>query len=90
MTAKLSNIDDVRKALSESHGKPVEIEDDQTHTTYVMVTRDEFQRVYQPVYDDSEPDPREFYGLFSAAVKDDLDAPGMEDYDDYDSSSTDA
>ncbi len=90
MTAKLSNIDEVRKALSESQGKPVEIEDDQTHTVYVMVTREEFQNRYQPMYDDSEPDPRDFYGAFSAAAKDDVDAPGMEEYDSDDTSRRDA
>ena len=90
MAARLSNIDEVRKALSESQGKPVEIEDDQTSTVYVMLTREEFQNRYQPMYDEDEPDPREFYGAFSAAAKDDIDAPGMEEYDDYDTSRTDA
>jgi hypothetical protein len=32
-------------------------------------------------YDASEPDPRDFYPAFADAVKDDLDAPGMERYD---------
>ena len=68
----------------------MEIEDDQTHTVYVMVTREEFRNRYQPMYDDSEPDPRDFYGAFSAAVKDDLDAPGMENYDSYTFSRSDA
>jgi len=89
VAAKLSNIDEIRRALSESHGKPVEVEDDQTHTVYVMVTREEFLSRQQPIYDDSDPDPREFYGAFSAAVKDDIDAPGMEEYDSNDTSRTD-
>lgn len=90
MTPKLSNIDDLRKALRESQGNPVEVEDDQTHTVYVMVTREEFQQKYQPLYDDSEPDPREFYAAFAEAVKEDLDAPGMKAYDDYEDSRKDA
>ena len=32
-------------------------------------------------YDTSDPDPRAFYSAFAAAVKDDVDAPGMEAYD---------
>jgi hypothetical protein len=32
-------------------------------------------------YDASDPDPRDFYAAFAEAVKDDLDAPGMERYD---------
>ncbi len=87
MTPKLTNIDDVRKALVESHGQPVEVEDDQTHTVYVMVTREEFQKKYQPLYDDSEPNPRDFYSSFAETVKDDLESS---DADIYDDSPTDA
>lgn len=90
MAPKLSNIEGVRKALRESHGQPVEIEDDQTHMVYVMVTREEFQTRYQPVFDDSDPNPREFYKLFAEAVRDDIDAPGMEDYDNNYKSRTNA
>jgi hypothetical protein len=32
-----------------------------------------------PRFDDSEPDPREFYPAFFKAVNDNLDAPGMEE-----------
>jgi hypothetical protein len=90
MAARLSNLGEVRKALSESRGRPVEIVDDQTQTTYVMVTREEFQNRYQPLYDDSEPDPQEFYGTFSAAVRGDEDAPGMNGHKRHDTPSTDA
>jgi len=36
------------------------------------------------LYDDSEPDVREFLPLAHDAFKDAWDAPGMEAYDDYD------
>jgi hypothetical protein len=32
-------------------------------------------------YDTSDPDPRAFYPAFAAAVKDDVDAPGVEAYE---------
>lgn len=41
MTPKLSNIEGVRKALRESHGQAVEIEDDQK--VYIIVARDQFR-----------------------------------------------
>ena len=49
MTPRL--IRDLREALQDSAGKPVEIEDPQTHQVYILMTRDQFQRL---VYDDSD------------------------------------
>lgn len=88
MAMKLTSIDELRKALRESGGNPVEVEDDQTSTVYVMVTREEFQRKYQPAYDDSELSPEEMLAAASSGL-DDVEgwgAPGMEDYgmEDYD------
>jgi hypothetical protein len=44
-------IKDLREALQGNAGKPVEIEDQQTHQVYILMTRHEFQRL---VYDDSD------------------------------------
>jgi hypothetical protein len=33
--------------------------------------------------DTSDPNPRDFYSAFVRALGTDLDAPGMEDYDDH-------
>lgn len=68
MTLKLS--DEQRQALQTHPGQPLFVVDGEL--TYVIMP-----------YDDSEPDPREFYPTFHEAVKEDVDAPGMEDYDDY-------
>lgn len=43
MTPKLT--DEMRKALSRRHGGPIEVQDDQTHTVYVLVDRNAFGRL---------------------------------------------
>ena len=85
MTAKLS--EEQRQALSEHPGQAVEVEDPVTRTKYVLIQLDVYRRMQGMLaYDDREPDPRAFYPSFAEAVKEDIDAPGMERYDDYDSS----
>jgi hypothetical protein len=78
MTPKL--IQDLREALQDSAGKPVEIEDAQTHQVYVLMTRQEFQRL---IYDDSELTEDEMQAAAASALADPegWGAPGMEDYD---------
>jgi hypothetical protein len=71
MPAKLSN--EQRHALAQHPGAPLEVEDPETHGKYVIVELDVFEQMRTLLsYDDSEPDPRDFYGAFRAAVKDDL------------------
>jgi hypothetical protein len=86
MAAKLTNPDQIRQALLLSGGKPVEIEDDQTSAIYVIVARDEFRQRYQTLYDDSELDLSEVYPLADEVFggPEGWDAPGMEQYDQYD------
>jgi len=83
MTPKLSNTDEVRKALRESGGCPVEVEDEQTQTVYVMLTREEFERQCQLEYDDSELTAEEMLDTARQALDDPegWGAPGMEEYD---------
>jgi hypothetical protein len=81
MTPKL--IQDLREALQDSAGKPVEIEDAQTHEIYVLMTRREFQRL---VYDDSDLSEEEMRAAAAGAL-DDPDgwgARGMVSYDRHD------
>lgn len=81
MTPKLT--DELRRALAKQPGKPLQVEDPVTHARYVLVQVDVYERLQHAVdYDASEPDPRSFYPTFADAVKDDLDAPGMDRYDD--------
>jgi hypothetical protein len=75
--------DEQRQALADRPGDPLVVEDPDTRTQYVLLPLDIYQQLLQQVRD-SEPDPRAFYSAFAQAIKDDLDAPGMEDYDNYD------
>jgi hypothetical protein len=80
MTPKLTQ--ELRRALAEQPGQPLTVEDPVTHAQYVLVERDVYERLQHALDDDAgEPDPRAFYPAFARAVKDDLDAPGMERYD---------
>jgi hypothetical protein len=80
MTPKLT--DELRQALTEQPGQPVQVEDPETHARYVLVQLEVYEQLLRAMdYDTSDPDPRAFYPAFAEAVKDDLDAPGMERYD---------
>ena len=80
MIQKLS--DEMRQALARQPGEPLQVEDPVTNTRYVLVQLDVYERLQKTLdHDTSDPDPRAFYPAFAEAIKDDLDAPGMERYD---------
>jgi hypothetical protein len=80
MISQLS--DDLRQALAKQPGTPLVIEDPVTQARYVLVQLDVYERLQQALdYDASDPDPRAFYPAFAEAIQDDVDAPGMEQYD---------
>ena len=81
MTTKLTP--ELRDALAHQQGgQPLQLEDPVTHAHYVLVQLDVFEQLQRAMdYDASEPDPRAFYPAFTRAVQDDLNAPGMECYD---------
>ncbi|MEX2118921.1 MAG: hypothetical protein WD847_04860 [Pirellulales bacterium] len=82
MAPKLS--DEQRQALARRPDAPLEVEDPETHGKYALVRMDVYEQMQKvPSYGDTSPDPREFYPAFLDAVKNDLDAPGMEEYDNY-------
>jgi hypothetical protein len=85
MTPKLIN--DLREVMQDSAGKPVEIQDTKTRQVYVLMTRQEFQRL---IYDDSDLTPEEMQAAAGPALADPegWDAPGMKDYDRLDSDSS--
>src|SRR5436189_192063 len=63
-------------------GQPLQVEDPVSHARYVVIQLDAYEQMQRAMdYDASDPDPRAFYPAFADAVKDDLDAPGMERYD---------
>ena len=73
---------ELSQALAQQRGQPLEVEDPRTQTRYVLVQLDVYESLRQPLdYDASEPGPRAFYPAFAAAVNEDVDAPGMERYD---------
>jgi hypothetical protein len=80
MSAKLT--EELRQAIAKQPGQPLQVEDPVTHAQYVLVQLDLYERLQRALdYDASDPDPRTFYPAFVEAVKADLDAPGMERYD---------
>lgn len=83
MTLKLS--DEQKQALAQQpHGQPLTVEDEDSHTQYVLVKKEVFERLQNAlVYDGSEPDPREFASMMYETMKEAWDAPGMEVYDNY-------
>ena len=68
-----------RQALTGRPEQPLPVEDPVTHTEYIILRMDAYEQMLRAAeYDVSDPDPRTFYPAFAAAVKDDLDAPGMD------------
>ena len=80
MTPKLTP--ELSQALAQQCGQLLQVEDPRTQTRYVLVPLDVYESLQQARdYDASEPDPRVFYPAFAEAVKEDVDAPGMDRYD---------
>jgi hypothetical protein len=78
--------DEIRQALQQRPGKPLEVEDDQTHAKYVVLPAETFQKVRALIYEDGEFDPQDAYPLTDETFggPDGWDAPGMDVYDNYD------
>jgi PIN domain nuclease of toxin-antitoxin system len=70
------------QAIADQHGNPVQVEDPVSHARYVLLQLDVYQQLQVAMnYDASEPNPRDFYPAFADAVRGELDAPGIEPYD---------
>ena len=65
MTPRLT--DEQREAISRQPDCPIEVEDDQTKTVYVLMTRQQFQTL---VYDDSDLTPEEMTAAAEQAIDD--------------------
>ena len=73
---------ELSQALAQQGGQPLQVEDPRTRQRYVLMQLDVYQSMLRAMdYDASEPDPRAFYPAFAAAVQEDVDAPGMDRYD---------
>ena len=60
-------------------GGAVDVTDDATHAPYVLIRKDVYERVKGLL----EDDPREAYPAVDRAFAEGWDAPGMDDYDQY-------
>jgi hypothetical protein len=80
MTPQLSQ--ELRHALAIQPGQPLQIEDPETHTRYVLVQLEVFERLQHAMdYELSEPAPQEFYPLVDRVMQeDDLHDPSLESY----------
>ena len=86
MMAKLT--DDMREAIKQHPGAPVFVVDMETQARYVLLPEDKYQRVQSLIYDDGEFDLDEQLPLAAEAFEEVWDAPGMAQYDNYDSHRT--
>jgi len=76
--------DEMRKAVEEHPDRPVYVLDGETRTRYVLLPADTYERVRALLYDDRDTIPDEFLPLAHEAFEEDWDAPGMDQYQDYD------
>jgi hypothetical protein len=79
MTVKLP--DELRTAVVANPGTPVELVDEQTHVSYVLLRSEEFQRLKTAAADDlSDTYPAQMESALRAGWAD----PQMDEYNDYD------
>jgi hypothetical protein len=81
MTPKLPN--DLSQALAGNLGAPLEVEDPRTQTVYVLLSREEFQRMLVRRYDDGDLSADEMLAAAARNLEDPegWGAPGMDVYD---------
>jgi hypothetical protein len=82
MTPRLS--DEQREAVQRHPNQAVYVVDPTTDDKYVLLPAATFQKVQALIISGAEFDPDEFMPLVHEALAKDLDAPGMELYDEYD------
>jgi hypothetical protein len=80
MTPKLS--DELRQAVANHPGQPVQVEDPITHARYVLVELGVYEQLQRAMdYDTSDPSPRDFYPLVDRVMQeDDAHDPALESY----------
>ena len=81
MTPRLS--DEQRDALRQHPDRALYVVDAVTSEQYVLLSAQAYERV-QALLSAAEYEPEEFLPLFLEAAAEDIDAPGMELYDQYD------
>jgi hypothetical protein len=71
---------ELHQALAARPGEPLKLVDEQTNTTYYLVSADQFERL-RGLLDD---DPASAYALADETFAEGWDDPKMADYDRYD------
>lgn len=89
MTPKLSK--ELSRALQQTDGTPLVVEDPETQQVYVLMSQEQFQRLQTRQFDDAELTEDEMLAAAAASLNDPdgWGAPGMEEYDAPDSSDAD-
>jgi hypothetical protein len=65
-------------------GEPVRVELPEVGEECIVIRSDTYEKIKHLFYDDSEPDPAQFYPLVSAIMpEDDADDPALEGYEKY-------
>jgi len=83
MFTRLANTDGIRQALQESGGSPIEVEDEQTRSIYVIIARDQFRDLQIGNRAGSDLTESEMLAVAEQGLADleGWGAPGMDEYD---------
>ncbi|MGD9646881.1 MAG: hypothetical protein AB7U73_14290 [Pirellulales bacterium] len=74
---------EVKQALDQAHGAPIELVDDESNARYVLIRAEVFERL-KVIFDDSEPSEKEKAAdLASWAERTGYFDPAMDAYDNY-------
>ena len=79
MTIRLP--DELRTVVVAHPGMPVELVDDQTHTVYVLLSAEQFQRMKTASDDDLD---ESYVAQVESAMRGGWNDPRMDEYNDYD------
>lgn len=69
-----------RQAIEQAGEQPVQVEDPETHASYVILKAEVYERL-RAVFDDADFDAREAYPLVWNVMKEDWEDPAMDVYD---------
>ncbi len=88
MTHQLKLSLELREAVSRQPGRPLTVEDDQTHLRYVLLPYALFERVQALFSDDRSPISETYAAQSAVAGAAGWDDPEMDLYDNYDAHRT--
>ena len=78
---------EIRQAIERSGGEPLRLEDPLNRETYILLKASAFEKIERLVAPliskENDSQFADAYGLADEAFRDDWEAPGMSDYDEY-------